>query len=191
MNMLRSILAYCAAVCIIAAGGCEDRFNLGVLPNPGQSTVIGDTNYVEVFPPYGGFESPRAMTVGNDQLLYITDYARNQLVMMDAAGRILHTKSIIHPISVVQNSKLDLYVGGRSSRRTASTLSVLFSEFFLSGLTRITFPVSIRSSIPPRGIRRSPLSSATPPFFQTMTCQTHTHASSGRSRAAHSGDTRE
>ena len=132
MNMLRSILAYCAAVCIIAAGGCEDRFNLGVLPNPGQSTVIGDTNYVEVFPPYGGFESPRAMTVGNDQLLYITDYARNQLVMMDAAGRILHTKSIIHPISVVQNSKLDLYVGGEViAPNGVDTIGAIFRIFLV------------------------------------------------------------
>ncbi|HTK83400.1 MAG TPA: hypothetical protein VL633_14035 [Bacteroidota bacterium] len=102
-----------AAICLflLVVGGCEKRFPLDSLPDPGQAIVIGDTNYVEIFPPFGGFESPRAMIVGNDQLIYVTDYARNELVMMDAGGTILYRKHILHPVSVAQNSKLDLYVG--------------------------------------------------------------------------------
>ena len=60
------------ALCFILLGllfwSCDKKFDLAVLPNPGQSTGIGDTNYVEILPPIGGFESPRAITVGNDQI---------------------------------------------------------------------------------------------------------------------------
>ncbi len=94
--------------------GCEKKFDLAVLPNPGQPSAIGDTNYVEILPPLGGFESPRGMMIGNDQLIYVTDYDRNELVMMDAGGTVLKRRSIPHPTVVAQNTKLDLYVGGET-----------------------------------------------------------------------------
>lgn len=106
-------IAFILGVCLVLQG-CEKKFDLAVLPNPGQPTVIGDTNYVEILPPFESFESPRGMMVGNDQLIYVTDYDRNELVMMDAGGSILKHRSILHPIAVAQNTKLDIYVGGET-----------------------------------------------------------------------------
>lgn len=99
--------------------GCERRFDIGPLlqlaNNQRQTTPVGDTSYVEVYPPWGGFESPRAVLVGNDQLIYVADYGSNEIVMLDAGGTVLkRDASIMHPVSIAQNSKLDLYVGAET-----------------------------------------------------------------------------
>jgi hypothetical protein len=52
--------------------------------------------------------------VGNDQLIYVADYEKNELLMLDAGGTVLKRKSIPHPICIAQNSKLDIYVGGET-----------------------------------------------------------------------------
>lgn len=114
MRLFRKYSFLAFICCILIAAGCEQKFDLGTLPSPGAPTPIGDTNYVEILPPLSGFESPRGMMVGNDQLIYVTDHELNQLIMLDAGGRILNTRSILHPTVVAQNSKLDLYVGGET-----------------------------------------------------------------------------
>lgn len=101
-------------LCVLFLAGCEQRFDTSVLPDAHQVVSPGDTTYVELFPPWGGFEEPRAMIVGRDQLIYVADYGRNELVMLDAGGARLGSIAIPHPISVAQNSKLDLYVGGET-----------------------------------------------------------------------------
>ncbi|HLX11282.1 MAG TPA: hypothetical protein VKS81_00585, partial [Bacteroidota bacterium] len=52
--------------------------------------------------------------IGNDQLIYVCDYAANEVIMLDGGGRVLYKRSIPHPISLAQNFKLDLYVGGEA-----------------------------------------------------------------------------
>lgn len=101
-------------VLLFVAGGCEQRFDLSQLPDPGQAVSLGDTNYVEIYPPWVGFESPQAVLVGNDQLLYVADHDRNEIEMLDAGGTVLSRRSILHPTCLAQNSKLDLYVGGET-----------------------------------------------------------------------------
>ncbi len=114
--MSRTVIVTIAIVLGAVAlwSGCETKFDRAVLPTPTQVSVIGDTNYAEVFPPWGGFSSPRAMLIGNDQLIYVADYADNSVIMMDASGAILMKRHILHPMSLAQNSKLDLYVGGET-----------------------------------------------------------------------------
>lgn len=94
--------------------GCDEKFDTGVLPNPDKFSANQDTNYVEIIPPYGGFEKPVAIIIGNDQLLYIADYDSNEVIMMDAAGVILNRRKILRPTAIVQNYKLDLYVCGEA-----------------------------------------------------------------------------
>jgi hypothetical protein len=103
-----------ALVALLVLGGCDDRFDLAQLPDPGQSVALGDTNYVEIYPPWVGFDSPQALLVGSDQLIYVADYAQNEVVMMDAGGTVVGRKSVPHPVCLAQNSKLDLYVGGEA-----------------------------------------------------------------------------
>lgn len=113
-SIIPHIILVAVAALLLAGGGCESRFDLTQLPDPGQSVNLGDTNYVEIYPPWGGFESPQAVLVGNDQLLYVADYERNEVAMLDAGGSVLSRRSILHPTCLAQNSKLDLYIGGET-----------------------------------------------------------------------------
>jgi DNA-binding beta-propeller fold protein YncE len=132
LNISSRILLHLIVLGLIVVSGCERKFNIGVLPDPGQATAIGDTNYVEVFPPFGGFQDPGAITVGNDQLIYVADYASNEIVMMDAGGTILMRRGIPHPASIVQNSKLDLYVGGEAiAPNGVDTLGAIYRLFLV------------------------------------------------------------
>lgn len=99
---------------LLFLGGCDERFDLAQLPDPGQAVTLGDTNYVEIYPPWVGFDSPQALLVGSDQLIYVADYARNEVLMMDAGGTVVGRAAVLHPTCLAQNSKLDLYVGGET-----------------------------------------------------------------------------
>jgi hypothetical protein len=110
LTVLIGVLATLALLLVLS--GCDDRFDLSQLPDPGAPVALGDTNYVEIYPPWVGFESPQALLVGNDQLIYVADYERNEVAMMDAGGNVVGRTTIPHPVCLAQNSKLDLYVGG-------------------------------------------------------------------------------
>jgi hypothetical protein len=115
-------------VCLLA--GCEERIPITSFLNVKPVPNTSDTSYVEIFPPIGGFESPRAVMVGNDQLIYVCDYGNNEIVMLDAGGRVLVRRKILHPISIAQNSKLDLYVGAETiAPNGVDTVGAIFRIF--------------------------------------------------------------
>ncbi len=111
---MKQIILLLAVLSLLFIIGCDQRFDTQVLPNPNEKVSVKDTSFVEVFPPYGGFQTPVAILVGNDQLIYIADYDSNQVVMMDAGGVILMKRHIPHPRALAQNYKLDLYVCGET-----------------------------------------------------------------------------
>jgi hypothetical protein len=115
-------------ICLL--GGCEDRIAIAPFVNVRPVANTSDTSYVEIFPPIGGFESPRAVMVGNDQLIYVCDYGSNEIIMLDAGGRALSRRTILHPISIAQNSKLDLYVGAETiAPNGVDTVGAIFRIF--------------------------------------------------------------
>lgn len=122
-------ILYCTLLSILI-WSCEQRFDINTLPSPSQVTNPGDTSYVEIFPPWGGFGSPTAVLIGNDQLIYVCDYEKNEILILDAGGSVLSKKSILHPISIAQNSKLDLYVGAETiSSNGVDTIGAIFRIF--------------------------------------------------------------
>lgn len=115
--MTRLLYLICAIIIPITTTllmGCEEKFNLLDLPDPGQPVVIGDTNYIEIVPPWGGFVDPKGIIVGNDQLIYVADYGNNEVVMMNAAGVKLGSRTVLRPVAIAQNNKLDLYIAGEA-----------------------------------------------------------------------------
>lgn len=113
MKSIVPIFVLAAILCgILLHGGCDSPISLPQATN--ATNTIGDTNYAEIFPPWGGFADPRTILMGRDQLIYVADYAGNRVLMMDASGAVLRQRTILHPISLAQNSKLDLYVGGEA-----------------------------------------------------------------------------
>ena len=125
---LTSLLLLPVAV-IICMSGCERRLDIEpfIIANQQGTGSIGDTSYIEVFPPWGGFGGPRAIMVGSDQLIYVADYDNNEVLMMDAGGAVLGRVGIPHPMALAQNTKLDLYVGGETIAPNAvDTIGALY-----------------------------------------------------------------
>lgn len=116
----------------MVVGGCDVKFDTAVLPNPNENSSRGDTSYVEVTPPYGGFETPVSVLVGNDQLIYVADYDRNKIFMMDAAGVILDSQTVPHPVAIAQNLKLDLYVCGETMAQNGrDTIGAIYKIYLV------------------------------------------------------------
>jgi hypothetical protein len=112
------------AALVLGGVGCEKEFDLGTLPRPDEG--VRDTAYVELSPPFTGFTGPEDLCVGNDQLLYVADTKANRVVMMNRAGQIMSARSILHPLSVAQDSRLDLLVGGEIVASNGDTVGALF-----------------------------------------------------------------
>lgn len=91
--------------------GCVEKYDLGSLPR--ESVVVFDTSYVLIEPPFamGMLGQPEDLLIGNDQLLYIAD-RDSGLFMLNLGGQILsRRRDILHPVSIGQDTRLDLLVG--------------------------------------------------------------------------------
>ncbi len=110
--------------------GCEKEFDLATLPQPGGPTL--DTSYVEIFPPFYGFAGPQDILIGNDQLLYVADTKANRVVMLNSAGQELSERTMLHPQSLAQDSRLDLLVGGEMVAANGDTAGAIFRIHLVS-----------------------------------------------------------
>jgi hypothetical protein len=99
---------------LVLCGGCTDRFPIAPFIALQDSIYsVADTSYLEIYPPYQmGFNGPTAILFGNDMLFYVADTRNNRVVMMDVAGGYLGECHIDRPVSLAQDYRLDLLVGG-------------------------------------------------------------------------------
>lgn len=124
MNLTKLILLISLSIILII--GCQEKFDLTTLPTV-TIPNLGDTSYVEIFPAFEGFNNPTAVLAGNDQLLYIADTDNNRIIQMNEAGGILGTITILRPIAIAQDLRLDLLVSGEIIRETTGdTIGGLF-----------------------------------------------------------------
>lgn len=106
--------------------GCQQKFDLATLPTATFAN-LGDTSYVEIFPAFEGFKNPTALLAGHDQLLYIADTDNNRIIQMNEAGVILGEITILRPIALAQDLRMDLLVSGEIVRETTGdTIGGLF-----------------------------------------------------------------
>ena len=100
--------------------GCqEDKYNVNSLPKTTTNANISDTLYVQQgipwgdsrYPLSGTFNSPQAVMVGNEPLVYVADTYNNRIVMLDIAGRVIgYSQRILHPVALAQDKRLQLLV---------------------------------------------------------------------------------
>jgi hypothetical protein len=109
---------------------CDSPMDLSTLPQPVPPLV--DTSYVLISPPFGGFDGPEGLLLGKDQLLYVADTRANRLVMLNRAGGVLSTRTMLHPVSVSQDSRLDLLVGGEMVATNGDTVGAIFRMTLVS-----------------------------------------------------------
>jgi hypothetical protein len=91
--------------------GCQEKFDTGALPTGADDTSGKDTSYVEKGY-WTGFNQPRMIIYGRDQLFYVADTYNDRIVMLDQAGQIKSIlKNIRRPLSIAQDTRLDLLIG--------------------------------------------------------------------------------
>lgn len=109
-TLFRTVLT--AAALLLLATGCERPISLNEFQKQNTGGTLGDTSYVEKSS-WGGFNRPRTIIYGEDQLLYVADTYNNRVVMLNQAGTVMSiSKPILHPIALAQDIRfLDLLVG--------------------------------------------------------------------------------
>lgn len=120
---------------LLLSGGCQDNAGLPAiddLKRTAKSVQVIDTAYVEISPPFGGFTEPEDVFIGNDQLLYIADTRANRVVMMNRAGWFMSARTILQPVSIAQDSRLDLLVGGAVVASNGDTVGAIFRIHLVS-----------------------------------------------------------
>jgi len=129
-HIVRGAAGVIGALWIFLEIGCDSPMDLGTLPQ--QPTSIIDTAYVAIDPPYGGFSQPEGLLLGRDQLLYVADTRANRVVMLNRAGGVLSTRTMLHPVALAQDSRLDLLVGGELLAANGDTVAAIFRLHLVS-----------------------------------------------------------
>ncbi len=111
---LPSILAL--LVFSLSFTGCEkyfgDKTDLSFIEVPDYD-ADRQIAYVPIQPSLNDFAKPVDVCIGFDELIYVVDEVREEVVCLDEAGRVLGRKSIPGAKSVAQDRKFDLLVIGR------------------------------------------------------------------------------
>jgi hypothetical protein len=129
-SILQSLLLAGVTVAALQDFGCDSPMGLETLPQ--QQTGVIDTTYLSVEPPFGGFTRPEGILIGKDQLLYVADTYANRVVMMNRAGGVLSTRTMLHPVSLSQDTRLDLLVGGELVAANGDTIGAIFRVHLVS-----------------------------------------------------------
>jgi len=106
--------------------GCSERFSLEQLTASRSTFTVGDTNYVEIVPPFGGFNEPNGILIGNDQLMYVADTRNNRIVQMNLAGQVLGARTLTRPHALSQDMRLDLLVTGLCVEPGGDSVAAIF-----------------------------------------------------------------
>ncbi len=128
---MKRIISSLGSLWLLAAlAGCEGKFDLSTLPQP--DVVVLDTSYVRLDPPFGGYVGAEDIMIGNDQLLYVADTRANRVVMLNRAGQFLSERHLLAPLSLAQDTRLDLLVGGAVVAASGDTAGALFRIHLVS-----------------------------------------------------------
>jgi hypothetical protein len=76
----------------------------------GNANIAGDTVYVQINPPWTGFNKPEAMIIGREPFIYVADTYNDRVVMMNLNGNILGIREIKKPVALAQDFELNLIV---------------------------------------------------------------------------------
>lgn len=128
---IRTIAFVSGVLCACWFTACDSPMDLSTLPQPATSNV--DTAYVLITPPFGGFDGPEGLLLGKDQLLYVADTRANRVVMLNRAGGVLSSRPLLHPVSLAQDSRLDLLIGGELVATNGDTVGAIFRISLVSG----------------------------------------------------------
>ena len=90
---------------------CGDKFDINDLDTgQGNGNIEGDTVFVQINPPWEGFNKPQDVMVGREPFIYVADTENDRIVLLNLDGQTLGTKSIKQPVALAQDYRLNLFV---------------------------------------------------------------------------------
>ena len=90
---------------------CTDKFDLsGLDTRSGNVNIGGDTVFVQVNPVWEGFNNPQDIMIGKEPFIYVADTDNNRIVLMNLDGQILGARSVLKPVALAQDYRLNLFV---------------------------------------------------------------------------------
>ncbi|MBM4165951.1 MAG: hypothetical protein FJ218_03400 [Ignavibacteria bacterium] len=116
-------------VALIILTSCEKKFDFSTLPLD-ENISVNETSYVELAPPFSGFQKISSIAIGGDQMLYVADYNSNKIFQLNVAGIVLgelyfNDSIAFHPSAIVQDSRLDLLFCGETKVQN-DTIAAIF-----------------------------------------------------------------
>lgn len=101
---------YCFPLILLLAIGCEKKFDTSQLTGPSNANITGDTVYIQLNPPWTGYNQPQDIIVGREPFIYVADTYNDRVVMLNLNGQILGTRSFKKPVALAEDNKLNLIV---------------------------------------------------------------------------------
>ncbi len=108
-NKTFTSIIFSIIISVILFVGCADKFELPT-DTGGLGNIAGDTVYIQINPPWEGFNNPQDVYIGKEPFVYVADTDNNRIVMMNLAGTVLGTLNIKKPIEIAQDYQLNLIV---------------------------------------------------------------------------------
>ncbi len=113
---------------VVSLNGCGKQLDLAQFPITNNGNInVSDTMYVMQSPAWYGFNNPKDIIVGNDQLLYVCDTKNSRIVQLDVSGGVissLYMGDNVYPNKIAQDNKFDLLVISDSTT-SIDTISVV------------------------------------------------------------------
>lgn len=119
MKQLAHSVFIIGAVALVFFIGCEESIFGEKAPDIGSEfpslppTDTKPIEFIQLAPVWTGFNHPEDVMVGYDELIYVADTYNNRVVQLDVNGTVLGSISILRPVAIAQDRKLDLLVAAR------------------------------------------------------------------------------
>ena len=122
IHIEKAILSLVLIMSLLSFTGCSNFFGdetkIDFITPPDTSAV--GVSYVPVLPNITGFGFPTQILAGSDQLLYVVDSAKQEIVCLNEAGVALSRLRIPGVTAIAQDRTLDLLALGKDSINTGT-----------------------------------------------------------------------
>lgn len=111
MNIRKILQVFISIIVTLFISNCSDKFDLTEFEVGDEDVNIGgDTVFVQVNPPWDGFNKPQDIMVGREPFIYVADTDNDRVVLLNLDGQILSQRNIKKPVAIAQDYRLNLIV---------------------------------------------------------------------------------
>jgi len=111
MKFRKNLFLIVSTVVIAFFLNCTEKLNINDIDTgSGNVNLGGDTLFIQLNPAWEGFNKPQDIMVGREPFIYVADTENDRIVMMNLDGQILSSRSILKPVAICQDYRLNLII---------------------------------------------------------------------------------